>query len=153
MQPKSRTRRIIFAPYVDQSSKFIDKRRTNVKSDLIEITEDKLENILLKHLARLTDRRGWITPLSILIALVVAQITSTFKESLGLKADVWQAIFVISTAGALIWLTVTTARALRNLKEGSISYLISCIKDVEKDQAKEKAQEEAVMGRAVITEK
>ena len=33
-------------------SKFVDKHRSNVKSDLIEITEDKLENILLKHLKK-----------------------------------------------------------------------------------------------------
>ena len=39
-------------------SKFVDKHRSNVKSDLIEITEDKLENILLKHLKKNWHKKG-----------------------------------------------------------------------------------------------
>ena len=34
---------------ITSNSKFVDKIRSNTKSDLIEITEDKLENILLKQ--------------------------------------------------------------------------------------------------------
>ncbi len=32
----------------DGDSKFVDKRYANLKSDVLEITHDKLENILLK---------------------------------------------------------------------------------------------------------
>ena len=43
-------------------SKFVDKHRSNVKSDLIEITEDKLENILLKHLKKNWHKKGLSKP-------------------------------------------------------------------------------------------
>ena len=56
----------------DSSKKFIDTRCSNIKSDFIEITHDKLENILLKHLHRLKYRREWVAPLSIFITLLVS---------------------------------------------------------------------------------
>ena len=37
---------------LNPSSKFINQVRSNTKSDLIEITEDKLENILIKFIEK-----------------------------------------------------------------------------------------------------
>ncbi len=67
------------------SEKFVREKRTNVKSDLIEITEDKLENILLKHVQLLEVRKSWITPLSLFVAIMLTNLSATFGDKLGIK--------------------------------------------------------------------
>ena len=66
-------------------SKFVDKNVSNVKSDLIEITHDKLENILLKHLKNLDIRNSWITPASIFLTVLIVRLTATFNDSFGIN--------------------------------------------------------------------
>ena len=44
----------------DPSEKFVGQVCINTQSDLIEITEDKLENILIKHLKYLSLKKSFI---------------------------------------------------------------------------------------------
>ncbi len=113
----------------DKDSKFIDQRRTNVKSDLIEITEDKLENILLKHLHRLGVRKSWITPLSLLVTIILANLSATFGDKFGIKGSVWEAFFLLVTIGSSIWLVVSIILIIINWKESSLTNLIAIIKN------------------------
>jgi hypothetical protein len=114
----------------DESSKFVDKRRSNTKSDLIEITEDKLENILLKHIQCLGLRKGWIAPLSIFIAFFVSLLTASFNSKLGLSADTWQAIFIICSILSGGWFIVSIIKLFINWKSTKIETLINKIKNV-----------------------
>lgn len=129
---------LLQSPYIDESSKFIDQRRSNVKSNLIEITEDKLENILLKHVQNLGHAKSWITPLSILASLLVAQITTTFRKALWIDAPVWQAVFYLSTAASLVWTALTVKNAIKNRRKATIEYLIRCIGATEEEPKKRK---------------
>ena len=112
-----------------EDSRFVRSLRSNVESDLIEITEDKLENILLKHLENLNVRDSWLSPLSLLTAVVAAKTTATFNDAFGLKAPVWEAIFVLVGFGALIWLVRNIIRIARKWDQCSIDSLMSLIKN------------------------
>jgi len=113
----------------EEESKFIDKRRTNVKSDLIEITEDKLENILLKHLQRLGVRKSWVTPLSLLVTIILANLSATFGDKFGIEGSVWEAFFLLVAIFSAIWLVVSIIRIIVGWKESSLSNLIAIIKN------------------------
>ena len=115
----------------DESDKFIDKRRSNVKSDLIEITHDKLENILLKHLHRLKYRREWVAPLSIFITLLVAILTVTFND-FGLKAEEWKFIFILCGIIAFCWFIYSILLLIIYWNSTTIDSLINKIKALDK---------------------
>ena len=113
------------------SNKFIDKRRSNIKSDLIEITHDKLENILLKHLHRLKYRRELVAPLSIFITLLITVQTVTFND-FGLKAEMWKSIFIFCAFLTLIWLIYSIILLIKYWNSTTIDSLIDKIKAVDK---------------------
>jgi hypothetical protein len=112
----------------EAQNKFVDKRMSNVKSDLIEITHDKLENILLKHLKNLDIRKSWITPASIFLTVLITRLTSTFNDSLGIPKDVWNAFFLILMVSAAIWLLWRIIEIIKCWKKSSVEYLINNIK-------------------------
>ena len=116
---------------VDDSGKFIDKRCSNVKSDLIEITHDKLENILLKHLHCLKYRKEWMAPLSIFITLLVTIITVTFND-FGFVAEVWEAIFIVCALLAFILFMRSIILLIKYWNSITIDSLIDKIKAVNK---------------------
>lgn len=113
----------------DEDSKFIDKRRVNTKSDLIEITEDKLENILLKHIEKLSIRRAWIVPLSLFATILLANLTSNFTEKFGVTGSTWEALYMLLSIGSGIWLIVSLIRSFTTKGKGTISELVSVIKN------------------------
>lgn len=113
----------------DESDKFIDKRIRNVKTNLIEITEVILENILLKHLNKLEMRKSWITPLSVFITVLLARFTTTFKTSFGIDASVWEAIFFVITLSSFIWLIVVIIKIISCWEESSLENLMKIIKN------------------------
>ncbi|CAL2082775.1 conserved hypothetical protein [Tenacibaculum dicentrarchi] len=110
-------------------NKFVNQVRTNTKSDLIEITEDKLENILLKHLNKLNKVKAWLTPLSLFITILIVILTSTFKSFVGLEKEVWKAIFVISLIVTFFWTIISSYNAIKCSKSSSIDFLINEIKN------------------------
>lgn len=114
-------------------SRFVNERRSNVKSDLIEITEDKLENILLKHLKRMGTRKGWLAPLGLFISVVLANVSATFTAKFGIPASTWEAIFILAAIGSGIWLIVSLMVMWVNWKESTTDYLICQIKDSEQE--------------------
>lgn len=112
-------------------SKFIKNRRCNTKSDLIEITEDKLENILLKHLEKMLLRSAWIAPASILATLITVKTTATFNNSLGIDAAVWEALTIFVGGLSFLWLLKVVCKAVYNYKSLTLSSLLIEIKDTQ----------------------
>ncbi len=111
--------------------KFVDKRYANLRSDVIEITHDKLENVLLKFYERHTLRSSWFNPLSLGIGVALTLSTADFKaQALGLDGATWRAIFVIALAGSVIWLAANLFQLSRCWKETSLEFLIDKIKNV-----------------------
>ena len=112
----------------DDTSRYVNQHRINVKSDLIEITEAILENILLKHLSNLMIRRSWIAPLSIFLAILLANLTATFSKKFGIEAAVWQAVFLILACASCVWLIVSVIRLKIYWKKSTLSNLLTVIK-------------------------
>jgi hypothetical protein len=115
----------------EEQNKFIDKHVSNIKSDLIEITHDKLENILLKHLEKLDIRKSWITPTSILLTVLVTWLTATFNDFLGISKSVWEALFLILLIGSTVWLLYSIINIVIYWDQSSIKSLITTIKSLE----------------------
>ena len=113
------------------SEKFIDKKRTNTKSDLIEITHDKLEIILLKHLEFVSIKNSWISPISVFITILLTNLTATFKKFIGIEKEVWEALFIIGLVGSFFWLVFALFRIYIHRKEANIDYVINKIKNLE----------------------
>jgi hypothetical protein len=107
-------------PAARGKNRFIDPRRSNVRSDLIEITDDKLQVILLQHQPRMNLRQRWIEPLSLLIAVALTLTTATFKSSFGLEGATWQAIVLLAFAANAVWLTVQLIRLARHWRQTKV---------------------------------
>ena len=112
-----------------EDNKFVDKIIVNVKSDLITITEDKLENILLKNIDQKSINKSWITPLSIFITTLITNLSANFNDIYGLKSAVWESIFILVTFGTAIWLIIAIVRIVMNRGKGSLPKLIAKIKN------------------------
>lgn len=119
-----------------EDNEFVDKIIVNVKSNLITITEDKLENILLKNIDQKSINKSWITPLSIFITTLITNLSANFIDIYGLKSAVWEAIFILVTIGTAIWLIISIIRIFMNRGKGSLPNLIARIKNA-KDMADE----------------
>jgi hypothetical protein len=100
---------------------------TNVESNVITITEDKLKVILLEHLEKVEAGKRWITPTTLSVTLGTAIATTTFKDA-GLAASTWEAAYWIALVGSAGWLAVSFVKLWRNREGRSIDALISKIK-------------------------
>ena len=119
-----------------EDSKFVDKRITNVKSDLIEITGDKLENILLKHLHCLGTRKSWATPLSIFATVSLALLTTSFVDKFGITGLRWEAFFQVIALISAIWFVVSIIYLCIHWKKSSLPNLIKVIKNAKEEQTR-----------------
>jgi hypothetical protein len=117
---------------ITPDKRFVSDVCSNTQSDLIYITEDKLENILLKHINNLNKSNGWITPTTLFITILIVLITSDFKDTLGLEKYVWNALFIIGLIISIIWLIISIIKAGKSIKRATIEFLISEIKNKQK---------------------
>jgi hypothetical protein len=128
--PKTRRRN----PYTASGRGYISNEFSNVSTDAITITHDKLENILIKSYEKRHWRTAWINPLSLIITLCLSLATSDFKSSaLGVDASTWRSIFMLVSTGSCIWLIWSLIQLKRNWDGSSIEALINRIKNVNPD--------------------
>jgi len=85
----------------------------NVAQGVIVITEDKVRLCLIKHLSRMEARRGWIAPAGILLTIITAFATTTFRDFV-LNSDTWKAIFIVAGLLVVGWLVQAIIVALRS---------------------------------------
>lgn len=112
----------------NDTSKYIASSYENIKTDLIKITRDKLEIILLKYLDASTKRTSWITPISLFFTFLIALITTDFKTDLPfISADTLNAIFIILCIASLIWAITEVYFNIKRGKKQTIDNLIDRI--------------------------
>jgi len=116
---------------VDSEYRFINQKCSNLKSDLIEITEDKLENILLKHMTKIENSKCWLAPLSLFVSLLMTLLSSNFIKTFGLSKYTWEAVFMVGLLMSFIWLIKSLIYLYKNKNNCSILILINKIKDAE----------------------
>lgn len=97
----------------------------NSNVELIHITVDKLRVILANYKDALENRKAWIAPVSVSIALITTIVTTKFKDFI-FSASVWNAIFVISFVFSFL---LSVLWGIRSFKSKKIEDLIDDIKN------------------------
>lgn len=114
-----------------RDGKFISTVYSNTQSNLIEITEDKLENTIMKFIEKYVKANSWLTPLSLLISILIMMLTSEVNKSLfGISKEIWTAIFIILSVVSAFWFIISIVNHFRFRKETKIESLICKIKNV-----------------------
>lgn len=101
----------------------------NISQEILVITVDKAKLCLIEHQSILKAQRDWIAPAGILLALITSLVAADFKDFLMLKAEVWQAIFIILSIACGIWLVMALLCAYRNRGKGQVDELIEKLKE------------------------
>lgn len=84
---------------------------SNLDQEIIQITEDRLRLILKDHLDLVEERKSWLAPLGILIAILTAFVTADFRDAY-FNAATWRAVFLIAGAMSFLWLVKSAYRAI-----------------------------------------
>ena len=100
----------------------------NVGQDIIVITEDKLKLRLIEQQNVWTQRRDWITPGSLFLAMLGTLWTNNFKTFLGIPAEVWMALYIVLAVGSGTWLVIALFRAYKSRGKGGIDDFVSRVK-------------------------
>jgi hypothetical protein len=87
----------------------------NVAQEYIMITEDKTYRCLSEWKERIEQRNSWIAPVSLLASLTMTFVTATFKDAMAVPKETWEAVFIISIVGSVLWVL----RELIKLRPGS----------------------------------
>lgn len=103
----------------------------NISQEIIIINIDRLKLILQDHNAKIKRSTDWINPLAIFIALLLADLTATFNDFIGIKAPVWEAIFILLTLASGIYLLCSFANIAR--KGSTIEGVIDKLKEHAQD--------------------
>ena len=75
----------------------------NVAQEVVRITVDRLQLVLSRYISHLEARRQWVAPLGILVAILMAFATTSFKDFY-LSADTWRAFFIWAMILVFVWL-------------------------------------------------
>ena len=102
----------------------------NLGQELIVTTRDRLELCLRRHLDGLESRERWLIPLGIFVPVILTLLTADFRDSLGLKKDVWQAIFIIVALATVLLTGRFGLRTLRSWWSGRVESIDSIISEV-----------------------
>lgn len=115
-------------PSVEQSQSALDfasqliqkgsKVYLGVGQEFVFTTEDKIRLCLNRHLSRMGKRRAWIAPAGILLTILVVFATTQFRN-FGLRAETWQAMFIISALLCFGWFarSIWEARVSTSLED------------------------------------
>lgn len=114
-----------------KSDKFIAMVFSNIQSNLIEITEDKLENTIIKFIDKFSKTNSWLTPFSIMVSIIFSLLTSEVNKSLfGISKEIWNAIFYLAFIISFFWLGFGIINHFRYRSESKVDVLISKIKNI-----------------------
>jgi hypothetical protein len=78
----------------------------NLSQQVIMTTEDRLKLCLNENMKKAEKKNDWITPFSLLIAIITSFVTASFKDFI-VSSKTWEAIFILVGIGSVIWLGLT----------------------------------------------
>ncbi|MDI2033009.1 hypothetical protein [Paenarthrobacter nitroguajacolicus] len=86
---------------------------TNLQTDVIVTTKDKVSLALHDVLPKFRRRVAWVAPATLVSSLLVALLSTDFNQRLlGVSAETWKTLFALATVGSVVWLVWATARAI-----------------------------------------
>lgn len=93
-------------------------------SEYLMVSEDRVENAIRRHRERLRDRSAWVTPATLLVAIILALSTADFRPLLGIDGPVWHAVFLLGAALSVFWTVRGIVRALQIGREDPTEAII-----------------------------
>ncbi|HEX7242565.1 MAG TPA: hypothetical protein VF263_19910 [Longimicrobiaceae bacterium] len=97
----------------------VERLHVNVSQSVIITTEDKVRICLDKHIKRAEQKHSWIAPAGILLAIITTLVTTTFQNWV-LKAETWQAVFIVVGIVSLAWLLLSLRFAFNSLSTDDV---------------------------------
>lgn len=79
----------------------VDNIHDNSGTDIIMITTEKMQLILVESKNSFRAKDSWIAPLGVFLTIVLVLLTADFKSKFGFQPEFWSAIFWISAAISL----------------------------------------------------
>ena len=98
---------------------------TSLGQDVIVIDANKVRLLLREKYDSLKAQREWTTPVGILVALVIAQVSADFKATWNLSGPTWHAIFVISSVLCAAWSVSCIWKAIQLRGANSIDDIVN----------------------------
>jgi hypothetical protein len=88
---------------------------TSLPQDVIATTEDKVRLTLADYLKKTEKKKGWLTPMGLMISFTLTLMMSAFKDW-GISADTWKALFILGDIAFFIWLVYSVIESFRSVK-------------------------------------
>lgn len=76
---------------------------SEISVSVISIPEDRLENILLKHVRKIEQSKDIIGSSGLFAALLTTLLTSDFRDA-GLSSDVWKGVFFVALLASFVYM-------------------------------------------------
>ena len=99
----------------------------NLGQEVVVTTVDKVKLCLIENRESLAAQKEWLMPLSLVIAFGTTLVAAQFRN-VGLKAEVWEAVYLIATLLSFIWLCHSGWKAWRTRKSGGIDHVVDRLK-------------------------
>jgi hypothetical protein len=84
----------------------------NLDDEILIITRHRIRSILQEFEDSLGKKDLWITPFTLLVALIALFPTSDFKDFI-VSSDTWRAFFMMLSLSSIVWLFITLRIALK----------------------------------------
>lgn len=122
--PKKTTEIHLDEDLIDKSTSY-----TNIAQEFIITTSDKIRLSLIENREPLKVKISWVAPTGILVALILTLVTTEFKKTVfGMKPEVWEALFMLSSFLCLLWLIYTLWHSWKFRGKGSVEDVIKKLK-------------------------
>lgn len=99
----------------------------SLDQEVIVTTVEKVRLCLLNHKDRLTAKREWNLPASLLVTIITALVAADSSNVL-LDAAVWQSLFILAVTASFVWLMFLLSKAWRCRKGGDIEEIVENLK-------------------------
>ena len=102
---------------------------SNTNISILAITEDKLINILTRHVGKLKKSKEWWAALSFSISLLLVLLTSDFHSFLGLLGEQWQMLFILLLIASIAYMIYAIYNCCKH--NVTVEIIVKEIKDVQ----------------------
>ena len=92
----------------------VNETISTVSVNIIQITEDKLVNILTAHVGKIRKSSDWGGALAMFLSFVGLAVTSDFHETFGISADTLRGIFYCGMLASLVYLVKSCVNRYKN---------------------------------------
>ena len=110
----------------------IDNKKTtlylDVNQEIIVSDANALKLRLIEYNKNVQKTRDWITPASIFITILIALVTASFQEFMGISANIWEFLFILSGGLSFIVTLYRVCTYFKVKTKCSVDYFIEELK-------------------------